>query len=164
MNSSDLNDSIDTWITEVARPYLETQFLIWILHKYNLSVNRIPLKTLGIVRVATMTSNGTPTAPPFADQPPSPSPTLKSPGTTFDSAAWAEAPPFLLQVPNRNERIAIRNCQSSSISLNRHKHHVAQVYTYTKSYIFIHNLFSRLGHLMLLAREAGEILGAEGCK
>jgi hypothetical protein len=56
-----------------------------------------------------MTSNGTPTAPPFADQPSSPSPTLKSPGTTFDSAAWAEAPPFVLQVPNRNERIAIRN-------------------------------------------------------
>jgi hypothetical protein len=28
-------------------------------------------------------------------------------------------------------------------------------YIYTKSYIFIHNLFSRLGHLMLLAKRGG---------
>jgi hypothetical protein len=56
-----------------------------------------------------MTSNGTPTAPPFDTHQPYPPPTFKPSGTTFDPAAWADAPPFLLQDPDRNERIAIRN-------------------------------------------------------
>jgi phosphopantetheinyl transferase (holo-ACP synthase) len=56
-----------------------------------------------------MTINGTPTAPPHFNQQPRPPATFKPSGTTFDPAAWADAPPFLLQVPDRNERIAIRN-------------------------------------------------------
>ena len=87
----------------------DTQFLIWILLKYKLSVDRSSVKTLGIVLVATMTSKGTPTAPPPPNHQPRPPATFKPSGTTFDPAAWADAPPFLLQVPDRNERIAIRN-------------------------------------------------------
>ena len=56
-----------------------------------------------------MTINGTPTAPPPPNQHSRPPATFKPSGTTFDPAAWADAPPFLLQVPDRNERIAIRN-------------------------------------------------------
>jgi hypothetical protein len=42
-----------------------TQFLIWILLQYFPTVDRISVTTLGIVRVATMTLTGTPTATPL---------------------------------------------------------------------------------------------------
>jgi hypothetical protein len=53
-----------------------------------------------------MTNTGMPTATPPSTHPPS---SLKVSGTTLDPAAWEEAPPFLLNDPNKPERVAIRN-------------------------------------------------------
>jgi hypothetical protein len=57
-----------------------------------------------------MTTNGMPSATrPIVNHPGHPPPAFLRSGTTFDPAAWEDAPPFLLPDPNKNERIARRN-------------------------------------------------------
>ena len=46
---------------------------------------------------------------PIVNHPGHPPPAFLRSGTTFDPAAWEDAPPFLLPDPNKNERIARRN-------------------------------------------------------
>jgi hypothetical protein len=87
---------------------LDTIFILQYLH-ISLSVNRICNIHLGIVRVATMTTNGMPSAFPSVTHPTSSPSTSNRNQPTYDPAAWEEPPPFLLQVPDKNARIDIRN-------------------------------------------------------
>jgi hypothetical protein len=64
-----------------------------------------------------MTNNGKPSAPPSDSQQPSLPPMFKPTSTPFNPAAWEEAPPFLLQVPDKYERIAIRNANHNTYRL-----------------------------------------------
>jgi hypothetical protein len=67
---------------------------------YKPSVDRLAVKSIGIVRITTMTNN-------YAPQQTSPPSMFNLTCTSFDPAAWEDAPPFLLQVPNKSEQIAI---------------------------------------------------------